>query len=203
MHSPRPARPADQPLPPEAGRRGLVPEAHVTFLRAVTNDSVCALLAACQTLMGEGVEHIHLGIGSGGGGIVAGLAAFNQLRGLPLRFTTYNLGSVDSVAILPFLLGRERVADPWSTFLFHGVSWAFAANGEVAPSQVADAHACIASHERVLSGITAACTGLPLEDVRRMRAASTIVAAEEAVALGIASRTGGFTVPRGGRWWVV
>jgi len=187
--------PAAPALPPDS--------AHVSFLRPVTPDSMGALLVACQTLMSEGVRHVHLALGSGGGSIIAGLAAFNQLRALPLRFTTYNVSSVDSVAILLFLLGEERLTDSWTSFLFHGVSWNFPTNGDTASSQVADAFACIARYEATLSGITASCTGLSLDRVRSLRAASTIVGAEEAVGLGIATRMGPFSIPPTGRWWQV
>ncbi len=137
-----------RPLPSPTIRAEPQAEAWVSFIRPLTVDTAAALLGACQSLMGEGVEHIHLAIGSGGGSIIAGLSAYNQLRALPLRFTTYNIGCVDSVAILPYLLGDTRHADPWSSFLFHGVTWTFAGGNDTAHSQVADAFACVSSYER-------------------------------------------------------
>lgn len=178
-------------------------EAYVSFVRPVTMETAGTLLAACQTLMSEGVEHIHLAVGSGGGSIIAGLSVYNQLRALPLRFTTYNVGSVDSVAILPYLLGEERYADQWTSFLFHGVSWTFGSNGDTAHTQVADAYACVSSYERTLSAITASRTGIPEQRIREMRSNSTILSAEDARSMGLATRLGAFSIPRQGRWWQV
>lgn len=197
------ARPSDQRACPCVDPCVDPSEAWISFIRPVTTDSVAALLAAAQTLAAEGAQRLHLGIGSAGGNIVAGLAAFNQLRALPIVWTTYNLGSVDSVALLPFLLGEERFVDDWSSFLFHGVSWTFAGQGETAATQVGDAFACISGYERTLSAITAERTGLDAGRVRAMRAASTILGPDDAVATGIATARGAFAIPRRGRWWQV
>jgi len=178
-------------------------EAYVSYIGSVSTDSVGRLLHAVQSLMIEGVEHIHLAIGSGGGNIIAGLSAYNQLRCLPVRYTTYNIGSVDSVAILPFLLGDERHADDFTSFLFHGVSWAFSSSGETASSQVTDAFACITIYEQALTGITSQRTGMEGDRIRDMRARSTLLTAEEAVTLNIATAKGRFAIPRQGRWWQV
>ncbi|HYC02821.1 MAG TPA: ATP-dependent Clp protease proteolytic subunit [Azospirillaceae bacterium] len=180
-----------------------LPDAYVSFIRPVTMDTVAGLLEACQTLMSEGAKRIHLAIGSGGGNIIAGLSAYNQLRALKVEWTTYNIGSVDSVAILPFLLGDRRHADDWTSFLFHGVSWTFGNSGETSSSQVMDAMACVGTYEEALSGITAARTGLEASRVRELRARSTVVGSEEAVRMGLATSIAPFAIPQGARWWQV
>jgi ATP-dependent protease ClpP protease subunit len=166
-------------------------------------DTVAGLLDACQTLIAEGARRIHLAIGSGGGNIIAGLSAYNQMRHLPATFITYNIGSVDSVAILPYLLGEQRYADDWTSFLFHGVSWTFGNSGETASSQIRDAFCCISSYEDALAGITAERTGLEAHTIRDLRGRSTVVPADEAVRLGIATGRGRFAVARGASWWQV
>lgn len=189
------------PLPP--ARPPATPDSYVSFVRPVTMDTVSALLEACQSLATDGARRIHLAIGSGGGNIIAGLSAYNQLRGLPVAYNTYNIGSVDSVAILPFLLGDQRFADEWTSFLFHGVSWTFGNSGETASAQVSDAFACIGAYEETLAGITALRTGLDADRVRQLRSRSTVVPAAEAIDLGIATGWGRFALPRGASWWQV
>ncbi|HYE51689.1 MAG TPA: ATP-dependent Clp protease proteolytic subunit [Azospirillaceae bacterium] len=178
-------------------------DAYVSYIRPVTMESVAGLLEACQTAMSEGARRIHLAIGSGGGNIIAGLSAYNQLRHLPVEWITYNIGSVDSVAILPYLLGQRRHADDWTSFLFHGVSWTFGNSGETASSQVQDAVACITTYEEALTGITAQRAGMEAARIRDMRLRSTVVPAAEAVRLGLATAVAPFAIPQGGRWWQV
>jgi ATP-dependent Clp protease protease subunit len=67
----------------------------------------------------EQYAHAHLLIQSAGGVVGDGIAVYNFLRTLPLHLTTYNVGAVESIAVLPYLAGKHRRATKNSTFLIH------------------------------------------------------------------------------------
>ena len=68
------------------------------------------------------VNVIELLISSHGGSIASGVTAYNYLKTLPYIVHTRNIGYVESAAILPFLAGRIRSAEPMSKFTFHPAS---------------------------------------------------------------------------------
>ncbi len=67
-----------------------------------------------------------MNISSPGGNVAAGMILHNYLKSLPCKLVMHNIGSVDSIAIIIFLAGEERRANPNSSFLFHGIVTNFA-----------------------------------------------------------------------------
>jgi ATP-dependent Clp protease protease subunit len=47
------------------------------------------------------------------------------LKGLPASITTHNFGSVDSIGIVLYCAGSQRLSVPQARFLFHGVNVQF------------------------------------------------------------------------------
>ncbi len=45
------------------------------------------------------------------------------MRGMPIRLTTHNIGTVESIANVLFLAGERRYACEDSSFMFHGVGF--------------------------------------------------------------------------------
>lgn len=62
---------------------------------------------------------IHFLIQSPGGVIADGVALYNYLINLPVNLITYNIGGVKSVAVLPFLAGKRRIATDTAVFMIH------------------------------------------------------------------------------------
>jgi ATP-dependent Clp protease, protease subunit len=72
-------------------------------------------------------DKLYLFMNSTGGQIDDGIALFGFIRSLPLEVTTINTGLIASIAILPFMAGRRRVALPHSVFHFHDFEWNYPA----------------------------------------------------------------------------
>jgi ATP-dependent Clp protease protease subunit len=72
-------------------------------------------------------DKLLLFINSTGGQIDDGLSLFGLIRSLPIEVTTINTGLIASIAILPFLAGKKRVALPHSQFHFHDFEWNYPA----------------------------------------------------------------------------
>jgi len=95
---------------------------------------------------------------SPGGGVVPGIAMYNQMLAMPYPIVTHNVGNVDSIANAVFVGGRERYACPASTFMFHGVGFAGNANERLEENNLkAKLDTVLADHRRI-SGIFAART---------------------------------------------
>lgn len=70
-------------------------------------------------------ESLCLNISSSGGSVISGITAYNFLKQLPYKLTCHNLGEVSSAAILPYLAGEKRTAEPVSKFMIHPVECSF------------------------------------------------------------------------------
>lgn len=101
---------------------GPVP-AYVTFTATVTPQSTDAFLSLCTGFVAKGVNEVQLLVSSPGGNVMLGVTIYNVMRSLPIRFVTHNIGSVDSIALLPYLAGEERYSAKNATFMFHGVAF--------------------------------------------------------------------------------
>jgi ATP-dependent protease ClpP protease subunit len=72
-------------------------------------------------------DKIYLFLNSTGGQIDDGFALFGFIRSLSLEVTTINTGLIASIAILPFMAGKKRIALPHSRFHFHDFEWNYPA----------------------------------------------------------------------------
>ncbi len=96
---------------------------HVSFTAQVNDKSVQRLLTTVTEHVSKGETELTLLISSPGGYIASGITAFNTLKVLPLKKVFWNIGNIDSIGVMMFLAGDERLALPNSRFLFHDVGW--------------------------------------------------------------------------------
>jgi len=101
----------------------------IRFMAPVIPPTVNALFQSIDQAMAAGADQIHLMLSSPGGSVFHGLSAHNYLRGLGIPVTTYNFGSVDSIGVVIFCAGAERICVPHARFLIHSVSLNF--NGQL------------------------------------------------------------------------
>ena len=97
----------------------------IRFMAPVVPPTVNALFQSIDQAIGAGADHLHLMLSSPGGSVFHGLSAHNYLRGLAIPVTTYNFGSVDSIGVVIFCAGSERICVPHARFLIHSVSLNF------------------------------------------------------------------------------
>jgi ATP-dependent protease ClpP protease subunit len=88
----------------------------------VVPQSATALMKVIDKKLLQGVDHLHLMVSSPGGSVFHGLSIYNFLKGSPLKVTTYNFGTVDSIGVVIFCAGSTRISVPHARFLIHGVS---------------------------------------------------------------------------------
>jgi ATP-dependent protease ClpP protease subunit len=98
-------------------------ERWIRFEGGVNQKSGATLTRAVDHYVANGVKKIHLMMNSLGGEVFAGQAAFNQIRIRGVEVDTYNIGSVQSMAVLLFCAGARRYCLPNSIFMIHPVQW--------------------------------------------------------------------------------
>ncbi|WP_077002201.1 ClpP family protease [Variovorax sp. KK3] len=98
-------------------------QAWIRFMAPVIPQTVTPLFQSIDQALNAGAKHLHLMLSSPGGSVFHGLSAHNYLRGLGIPVTTYNFGSVDSIGVVIFCSGQERICVPHARFLIHGVSF--------------------------------------------------------------------------------
>jgi ATP-dependent protease ClpP protease subunit len=119
------AKAQQPPVPPPQNPPQI---AVITFMGDVNTASVGVLLQVVNGQIRSGVHKITLVISSGGGDSSAAFAAYNYLRNLPVEVTTFNIGNIDSAAVILYCAGRHRYSLPATRFLIHGNSLVFGAN---------------------------------------------------------------------------
>jgi ATP-dependent Clp protease protease subunit len=190
--------------------------AYIFFGKAITPDTSTGLVLASRALMGERTavaqgqppgpflwDHLHYSISSGGGDIIAAFAAFNEMKGLPVKVTTHNSGAVDSASIMPFMVGERRTASPASAFFFHPVRWNFATNINVPIHTINEAVKWLGTYESLMTSYVADRSGQTKETILRMMQEGTTVLPERAKELGLIHDVEECSIPQGARSYQV
>ncbi len=95
----------------------------ISFIGDINTASMGQLLAIVNAQLRGGVHRIRIVISSGGGDTTAAFAAYNYLHSLPdVEISTFNVGNVDSAAVLLYCAGQHRYSFPATRFLIHGNS---------------------------------------------------------------------------------
>jgi len=103
----------------------------INFLVEVNASTVNQLLQVVNAQIRERVHKITILISSAGGDPSAAFAAYNFLRGIPAEVTTFNIGNVDSAALILYCGGRNRYSLPGTRFLIHGSSLTISGAGSI------------------------------------------------------------------------
>jgi ATP-dependent protease ClpP protease subunit len=96
---------------------------YISFNTAINLGTAQHLLGASFNQISNGATHLYYLFSTPGGMVDVGIGIYNVLKGLPVKTTMHNVGAVDSIGNAIFLAGKERVACPHSTFMFHGVGF--------------------------------------------------------------------------------
>lgn len=130
-----------------------------------------------------GEKTLIVRINSGGGSWVDGQSMYAYMQASPLKIDTAIDGIAASSATLPFMAGRKRLIAAHARLMIHNCS-------SPAYGGVSDLEQAIEQQKQLnesMAIIYANTTGLPLEQIREMMAATTWLNAEQAVALGFAT----------------
>jgi len=134
-----------------------------------------------------GVKKIRIVIASSGDDPSAGFAAYNYLRGLTnLEISTFNMGNVDSAAVLLFCAGKTRYAVPGARFVIHGNSLTTVGPVQMDSNVLQSNFEIIKNLNQMLIQVLAATAHKEKrDDIENAMHGQLIVSAEEAVKWGL------------------
>lgn len=97
----------------------------VHFIGPINHSSACTIRNLCLQALQSGASGIALHLSTEGSNMTAGFALYFFLKSLPLPFITYNIGSVESIDVVIFLVDQKDYACPGIRFLVHPLHWGF------------------------------------------------------------------------------
>jgi ATP-dependent protease ClpP protease subunit len=168
---------------------------YLSFIRPINYDNVNSLLEKINQAIAKGYQDIILMMSSDGGEVVPGFAAYNQLQMFPIHLTTYNIGSLSSIAAIIFLAGTIRIAVPNSTFQFHSAALELSQSREVAKYQLVQDLSELEAHERKIRDVLIARTNLQPAQVELLMAEGKTKNAQFAKDFNIIQQIAFFSIP--------
>jgi ATP-dependent Clp protease protease subunit len=159
--------------------------AYIKFFAGVDQASVNALMGAVEQKLGQDTNEIVLLISSPGGSVFHGLSAYNFLKGVPVRLVTHNFGSVDSMGVVLFCAGDQRLSVPHARFLLHAVHSAFSQRVSLEEQQLEERLKGLRIDIENIAGVIAATTGKSEEQVTQDMLNRTTLNPEQAVEYGL------------------
>lgn len=96
---------------------------YLSYVDGIDTERVKYIMNTCSNIINQLKPKIlYFLISCNGGDVDPGIALYNFLKSLPLKVIMHNIGSIDSIANVVFLAGKERYASKHTSFLFHGVN---------------------------------------------------------------------------------
>ena len=99
---------------------------YINYYGAITEQNVNVFMRSVPHLINsEKADILYLVLSSSGGNVVAGLTMYNFILALKnqVEIIVHNIGSVDSIALVPFMAGDKRYSNPHTSFLLHEMTW--------------------------------------------------------------------------------
>ena len=157
----------------------------IKFFAPVIDTTINALMNAIDQKMKAGQKSFILLISSPGGNVFHGLSAYNYLKGIPADITTHNFGSVDSIGVVLYCGGKQRLSVPTARFLLHGVSAQFPQPIGLEEKQLEERLKGLRIDLQNIAKVIAANTGKSQDEVVQAMLDRTTLNPEEAKSWGL------------------
>ena len=158
--------------------------AYVRFFAPVNGQSIANLISAIEQKLREGFNRFVLLISSPGGEVIAGVTAYNFLKGIPAEIITHNFGNADSIAAVIYCAGSKRYCVPQGRFLLHGVMSNFQ-NGAFDEKILKERVKSLESDRITISKIISEACQRQLEVVEQDMLQGTVLGARQAIDYGL------------------
>jgi len=160
-------------------------ERWIRFQGNVYDKTGNALTQVIDECLGSGVRHIHLMISSTGGNVFYGSNLFSHLRRLPIKISTYNISTVQSIGVTLFCAGDERYCVPEANFMIHPVLLQPVQNQFFNAQQFRELSDVCTAQTRSIANIIATSTGQPLDQVYEDMNRTTWLNAQQSQSYGL------------------
>jgi ATP-dependent Clp protease protease subunit len=170
-------------------------EIYATLAGRIDEAIVQRVFNQMASAISGGVKSLHLMIQSTGGIINDGIALYNYLRRLPIDITTYNSGTVQSIAVSIFLAAKKRKASRSATFMIHKAT--FYASSPTTSFQLSAATQSLKVDDDRIERILKEYIRMPEEKWDAHRFVDLFITAEEALQFGLIDEIADFAPPPG------
>lgn len=171
--------------------------AYIRFFAGVNPKTVNTLIQVTEKQLGEGIERFVFLISSGGGQVFSGISGYNFLKGIPAEVITHNFGSIDSVAVVLFCAGANRLCVPHARFLLHGIGFDTPAATRFDEKLLDERLKGLRMDRENIARIIADNCGREVEDVDQDILTSIVLNSEKAITYGLVHEVRAELFPKG------
>jgi ATP-dependent Clp protease, protease subunit len=150
----------------------------------INNSTINSLMSIVDSKMKEGMREFMILISSHGGDTAAGLTGYNYLKGAPIKITTFNIGTVSSIAILLYCAGSRRISVPHANFLIHEPYWSFQ-QSNLDEGEIDETLKRLTVYKQNIANVIAANTGKTILEVLSVMHQRTTFTPDEAMTWGL------------------
>ncbi len=161
--------------------------AQMHFFGPINISAVESLRNMLLNALQSRVTEIKILMSSEGGDLNSGFTAYNYIRSMPVKTRCINMGTIESISVMPFLAATERRAVENSRFLLHDFSWTF----KSAPVNINKVSECADSlkfdterYAKTFDERTSGCES-PIDISAHLTGASCIIGPSAAILSGI------------------
>jgi ATP-dependent Clp protease, protease subunit len=166
---------------------------YLGFNAALDRRPVEQLVSVIGDSIKNGFTEINLCLSSAGGILDHTYYACSLLDALPVRLVTWNVGNIQSAAVMLFLCGAERYAVDGATFFFHQTG--YEPSGRITEPFLVEKLKAVQYDDNRSASIIATKTGKPVQDVRGWQNSELVMNTTDAHAYGIIHGVRQFSVP--------
>lgn len=133
----------------------------------------------------KGTAKFVLLISSTGGNVLAGISAYNFIKGIPAEIETHNFGCAASIALVIYCAGTKRYSAPHATFLLHGAQANFPQGAGLEEKQLEERLKGLRLDMENMAGIIASNTKKSEDEIMNDMIERTTLNPEQAVEYGL------------------
>jgi ATP-dependent Clp protease, protease subunit len=177
----------------------------IHFMRSINPETLSGLQNVALSALQQGATELTIHISSDGGANDQGFAAYHFIRSLPVLVTMHCIGNVESMAVVMYLAGANRIIVPHGKIKVHPMHWGFP-GGTVDHDRLTEYVASLDFDAKRYADIFDERTKGMTEIVNvraHLAGQAKLLDATAAVASGIATSISDAKIPdTATRWWV-
>jgi ATP-dependent Clp protease protease subunit len=172
-------------------------EAYIKFYAQVNQNTVIQLQRQIEILLLQGMNDLHLLLSTPCVSVHDGISVYNLLKGLPIKISTYNFGSVDSIGVVMFCAGENRYSVPHARFLLHPVAMQVGAPQTFDEPLMEEKLKLLKADQANIAKVISATINKPVEEVQKLIHSRTTLEPEKAIEKGLVTEIKSSLVPAG------
>jgi ATP-dependent Clp protease protease subunit len=170
---------------------------YINYFDVIDMPRINTMMAFCANVIAQQKpKKLYFLFSSPGGNVNAGITFYNFLKALPCEIIMHNNGSIDSIANIVFMAGKQRFASPNSSFLFHGVALRLP-QVELNLTKIKEFTSGIEKDQEKIAGIIAENTKMGKKEIKKLFSQGEVKDVQFALKRGIINEIKPSKIPEG------